>query len=48
MKDMMRKINAKDRMNANSSWRVSELLAADCKKKNVAPPRMGGYNAEMV
>ena len=33
MKDMMRKIGAKDRMDANSSWWVSGLLAADCKKK---------------
>ena len=32
MKDMTRKISTKDRMDANNSWWVSELLAADCEK----------------
>ena len=32
MKDMTRKIRAKDRMDASSSWWVSELVAADCAK----------------
>ena len=30
--DMTRKIHAKRRMDANNSWRVSELQAADCKE----------------
>ena len=32
MKDMTRKNRAKGRMDANSSWWVSQLLAADCEK----------------
>ena len=32
MKDTTRQIRAKGRMDANSSWWVSELLAADCEK----------------
>ena len=32
LKDMTRKIKEKERMNANSNWWVSELLAADCEK----------------
>ena len=32
MEDMMRKIKAKGRMDANNSWWVSEMLAVDCKK----------------
>ena len=30
--DMAKKIKAKDRMDANNGWWVSELLAADCQK----------------
>ena len=32
MADVTRKTEAKDRMDANNSWWVSGLLAADCKK----------------
>ena len=32
MKDMIRKTEAKGREDANGSWWVSELLAADCEK----------------
>ena len=32
MKEMTKKIRAEGRMDANSSWWVSELLAADCEK----------------
>ena len=32
MTDMTKKIKATERMDANSSWRASELLAAECKK----------------
>ena len=32
MADMIRKTKAKGRTDANTSWLVSELLAADCKK----------------
>ena len=46
MADMKRKINAKGRKDANR-WCVSELLAADAKKK-AAPPGMGGHYAAMV
>ena len=37
MTDMLRKIKAKSRMDANKSWWVSELLAADCKKAWLRP-----------
>ena len=33
MTEIMRKIQAKGTMNAYNSWWVSELLAADCKKR---------------
>ena len=33
MTDMTRKISVKNRMDANNSWWVSELLAADCEEK---------------
>ena len=46
MTGMFRKIKAQDRMDANNSWWVSKLLAADC--EGVAPPRVGGYDAAMV
>ena len=42
MTDMTKNIRAKGRMDANSRWRVSQLLVADC-KKNEAPPMMGGH-----
>ena len=45
MTGMVRKIKAQDRMDANNSWWVSKLLAADC--DGVAPPRVGGYDAAM-
>ena len=32
MKDMTKNIKAKGKMDANNSWWVSELLAADCEK----------------
>ena len=32
MKDVMRKIRSKGRMDAKNRWWVSELLAADCEK----------------
>ena len=32
MKDLTRKIKPTERMDANCSWWVSELLAADCEK----------------
>ena len=32
MKDMIRKIRPKGRMDAQGGWRVAELLAADCEK----------------
>ena len=32
MKDMIRKIRSKGRMDASNSWWVSELVAADCEK----------------
>ena len=48
MTGVVRKIKAEDRMDANNSWCVGELLSAACKKKNVGPSRMGGYNAAMV
>ena len=32
MKDMTKKIRSKGRLEANSSWCVSELLAAECEK----------------
>ena len=35
MRDM--KIKAKDRMDANNSWWVSELLAGDCKTALLHP-----------
>ena len=34
-------------MDANSSWWVSELMAAEC-RKSVAPSRMEAHNAVMV
>ena len=37
MTDMIRKIKAKDRMDADNSWWVSELLAADCMKAWLHP-----------
>ena len=44
---MTRKIRAKGRMDANNSWRVSQLLAADCKQRN-GSTKIGGYEAAMV
>ena len=32
MKDLIKKIRSKGRMDAESRWWVSELLAADCEK----------------
>ena len=32
MRDMTKKTKSKGRMDANNSWWVSELLAADCEK----------------
>ena len=40
MKDMTRKIKSKGSMDANSSWSVSELLAADCRKAYKLVSRM--------
>ena len=47
MKDMTRKIRSKGRMDANNSWSVSELLAADCEKA-WTPFRMGRHYAEIA
>ena len=41
MTDLMRKIKANVRMDANNRWWVSDLLAADC-KKNMTSSRMVG------
>ena len=40
MTNMIRKIKAKGRVDANRSWWVSELLAADCKKAWLHPKWM--------
>ena len=51
MKDYVRydegKIKAKGRVDANNSWWVSDLLAAEC-QKSVASSRTGGHSAEMA
>ena len=48
MTDMIRRIKAKERMDANNCWWVSELLAADCNNKTMATPRVEGRNATVV
>ena len=37
MKDTRKKIRSKERMDANNSWWVTELLAADCEKAWLHP-----------
>ena len=37
MTDMTKNVKSKGRLDANNSWRVSELLAADCKKAWLHP-----------
>ena len=44
MKDMTKKIRAKGRLDADNSWWVSELLAAE----SLDPCRMGRHHAESV
>ena len=41
MARMMRQLKVKGRVDAQSSWCVSELLAADCKKACLRPEREG-------
>ena len=47
MKDLIRKIKSKGRMDAKNRWWVAELLAADC-EKSMGSRRMGRCFAEMV
>ena len=47
MKDLIRKIKSKRRMDAKSRWWVSELLTADCEKAWIHT-RVGRHYAESV
>ena len=46
MKDLIKNIRSKGRMDAKNRWWVAELLVKDCQK--ACPHRMGGYCTEMV
>ena len=37
MKDMMKKIRSRGRMDAENRWWVAKLLAADCEKAGLHP-----------
>ena len=46
MKDLTKKIRSKGRMDAESRWWVTALLAADCEKAWIHP--VGRHHAEVV